>query len=217
MMKRIVVFVLCLVLLLLSLVAHGRSQQGSEEFNRFGEIDQASIKLGGGAGCVDRPGNFFVRQEVKRIVLTLPQAKGAWLIEINRSGGMRPRKSSVSLNSAGDISVTSEHFARGSSIVDCSLKERVSAKDLRALKQAIASAKPAEWKDRYDDPAHPICCDQPTTSLTLRWRASDGSTKTYSTSWYPGSAKLRPADLVKIQELIEPLWDKTSEKCEKSN
>jgi hypothetical protein len=215
MIKRIVVFVLCLVVLLLSFVTHGRSQQGSEEFKRFGERDQASVKLGGGAGFIDRSGNFFVRQEVKRIVLTLPQAKGAWLIEINTSGGMRPRKSSVSLNSAGDISVTSEHFARGSSIVDCSLKEKLAAGDLRALRQAMASAKPAEWKDRYDDPAHPICCDQPTTSLTLEWRAANGTTKTYATSWYPDSSRLRPADLVSIESLIEPLWSKTSEGCDK--
>src|SRR2546429_1499790 len=215
MMKRMFVLALCPALLLLSFVTHGRSQQGSEEFHRFGQIDQTSVKRGGREGFGDRSGIFFARQEVKRIVLTLPQAKGAWLIEINRSGGMRPRKSSVSLNSTGDISVTSEHFARGSSIVDCSLKEKLAARNLRALKQAMASAKPAEWKNRYDDPAHPICCDQPTTSLTLEWRASDGTTKTYSTSWYPDSSRLRPADLVSIESLIEPLWSKTSAGCDK--
>jgi hypothetical protein len=215
MMKRMFVLALCLTLLLLSFVTHGRGQQSSEELHRFGEIDQTSVKRGGREGFIDRPGNFFVRQEVKRIVLTLPQAKGAWLIEINSVGGMRPRKSSVSINSAGEISVTSEHFARGSSIVDCSLKEKLSARNLRALKQAFASANPAEWKDRYDDPAHPICCDQPTTSLTLEWRAANGATKTYSTSWYPGSSRLRPADLVSIESLIEPLWSKTSAGCDK--
>ena len=215
MMKRMFVPALCLALLLLSFVTHGRSQQGSEEFHRFGQIDQTSVKRGGREGFIDRSGIFFARQEVKRIVLTLPQAKGAWLIEINRSGGMRPRKSSVSLNSAGDISVTSEHFARGSSIVDCSLKEKLAARNLRALRQAIASAKPAEWKDRYDDPAHPICCDQPTTSLTLEWRAANGATKTYSTSWYPDSSRLRPADLVSIESLIEPLWSRASAGCDK--
>lgn len=209
MMKRMLLLVLCLSLVLLVSITHGQSQSGSQTFQRF------KIRLCAGESFVDEAGSFFNKPQVTPVVLSLPRAKGAWLIEVSRDGGMRPSKSSVSINSAGDISVTSEHSANGGPVIDCSLKERLAVKDLRALKQAIASAKPAAWEERYSDPKHPICCDQPTTSLTLEWRASDGSKKTYSTSWYPGSAKLRPADLVRIEELIEPVWDKTSEKCDK--
>jgi hypothetical protein len=141
------------------------------------------------------------------------QAKVSWVIEMSRSGGMRPRKESVQISSNGEISVTSERFERGKTIVECSLKEKLSNEDLLELRQAVRSAQYNTWLERYEDPEHPICCDQPTTHLTLRRRGAGGQTVTHSTSWYPGSSDLRPAGLEKLSTLGQTLWNKTRERC----
>jgi hypothetical protein len=206
MMKRTLIFLLCCAIPALSSLTEGRSQ---EQLPGLNENARRSL--------LKRNASKNIKPQVARVVIRLPQTKGAWLIEISRDGGMRPSKSTVSINFAGDIGVTSEHSTRGQTVIDCSLKEKVRAKDLQALKEAIASARLSTWSDRYEDPAHPICCDQPTTNLMLKWRAADGTTKTYSTSWYPGSAKLRPADLVRVEELVEPLWNKVGEDCERND
>jgi hypothetical protein len=134
----------------------------------------------------------------------------AWVIEMSRDGGMRPRKESLSISSDGLVAVTSEHLSQGKTVIDCSLKEKLSAEDLSKLKEAVRSAKSQAWKNMYEDSEHSQCCDQPTSNLTLQQR---GAKKSYSTSWYPGSSNLRPADLVKIAELAQAVWNKASEHC----
>jgi hypothetical protein len=158
------------------------------------------------------------RQENGQLI-SLPPANGAWLIEISRSGGMRPGKRSVRRNPAGEIGVVSEHFESGRTAVDCSLKEKLSTEDFQNLKAALRSARLSSWRERYEDPRHPICCDQPTTHLTVRRREiaeGDGGgdgTISQTTSWYSGSAQLRPVGLVKLAEVAETLWNKASGRC----
>ena len=158
------------------------------------------------------------RQENGQTIL-LPPTNGAWLIEMSRDGGMRPGKRSVQLNSDGEISVVSEHFESGRTAVDCSLKEKLSTEDFQKLKAALRSARLSSWRERYEDPKNPICCDQPTTHLTVRRREiaeGDGGgdgTISQTTSWYPGSSELRPADLVKLAEVAQTLWNKVSGQC----
>jgi hypothetical protein len=184
MMKRGLVFGLCAVALLLSYAAAG----GAVYFN----------------GAQDESGN------------TLPLPYGAgWLIEMSRDGGMRPAKQSVRVNSLGEISVHAEHYAAGGvAVVDCSLKTKLAPEDFLKLKEAVRALKPADWRDGYEDKKHPICCDQPTTHLTLRRRESRDSTRTVSTSWYPGNSELRPADLTELAAVVEELWNKASAQCE---
>jgi hypothetical protein len=134
----------------------------------------------------------------------------AWVIEMSRNGGMRPRKNSLSINSDGWVIVTSEHLSQGKTVTDCSLKEKLSAEDLLKLEEAVRSAKSQAWKKMYEDAEHPQCCDQPTNNLTLKER---GAKRSYSTSWYPGSSSLRPDDLVKIAELAQTVWSKASAHC----
>lgn len=194
MMKRMFASLLCLALPVLSSVMHGRNLEGAQNF---------------------LAADFFIEQEETQVALQLPAGKGSWLIEASRSGGMRPAKDSVSINSAGEITVISEHYRKGQRQVDCSRKETLSRSDLLKLNRAILSAKPSAWKERYSDPQHPICCDQPTIELSLRWREARGMMRTYKTSWYPGSSQLRPVDLVDVQTLIQPLWNNTSGRCDK--
>jgi hypothetical protein len=142
------------------------------------------------------------------------QAKIAWVIEMSRDGGMRPRKESVRITSDGEITVTSEHRVQGQQVVDCSLKEKLSAEDLLKLKEAVRAARYNAWPESYEDPKHPVCCDQPTTHLTLQRRTGAGGVpKTFSTSWYPSSSQLRPADLEKLAATAQTLWNKTREHC----
>jgi hypothetical protein len=151
--------------------------------------------------------------------ISLPPTNGAWLIEMSRDGGMRPGKRSVQLNSAGEISVVSEHFEGGRIVVGCSLKEKLSTEDFQKLKAAMSRAKLSSWRERYEDPKNPICCDQPTTHLTVRRREiaeGDGGgdgTISQTTSWYPGSAEFRPPGLVKLAEVAQTLWNKVSGRC----
>jgi len=147
--------------------------------------------------------------------LPLPQGNGAWLIHMSRSGGMRPSKQTVSVNSLGEISVYAEHYgAGGATVVDCSLKVKLPDEDFLRLKEVVRASKPTMWHNGYEDKKHPICCDQPTTRLTFSRRDSRDLTRTVKTSWYPGSSKLRPADLTELASVVQELWNKASERCE---
>ena len=166
-------------------------------------------------------GNLFSSTQEDEPRFTLPPKNGAWLIEMSRSGGMRPAKESVGINSDGEISVVSEHYEQGRAVIDCSLKEKLSAADFLKLKKALNAANRSKWRERYEDPKHPICCDQPTTRLTLRHREiaeGDGGgdgTISQSTSWYPGSSELRPRDLVELATVAQTLWNNARERCQK--
>jgi hypothetical protein len=145
----------------------------------------------------------------------LPRGQGAWAVSMSRSGGMRPAKQSVSVNSGGQISVYAEHRgAGGAAVVDCSIKVKLAGEDFLKLKEAVRASKPAEWREGYSDEKHPICCDQPTTRLTFSRRESRDSTRVVKTSWYPGSSELRPADLAALADVVQELWNKASERCE---
>ena len=145
-----------------------------------------------------------------------PQGQGAWTISMSRSGGMRPAKQTVSVNSGGEISVYAEHRgAGGATVVDCSVKVKLAGEDFSKLKEAVRASKPAAWREGgYSDEKHPICCDQPTTRLTFSRRESRDFTRTIRTSWYPGSSELRPADLTALADVVQELWNKASERCE---
>jgi hypothetical protein len=153
-------------------------------------------------------------EDENKPLLPLPMSNGAWVMEMSRDGGMRPSRQSVSINSASEIAVRAEHYAAGAPVVDCSLKTKLSAEDFQKFKDAFRAVSPASWLDGYSDKKHPICCDQPTTRLTLRRRDSRDSMRSYSTSWYPGSSELRPRDLARVAEVAQELWNKASARCE---
>ena len=146
--------------------------------------------------------------------LSTPGGRGAWVVSMSRSGGMRPAKQTVSANSAGEISVYSEHYASGKTVVDCSVKAKLADEDFLRLKEAVRASKPKAWRDAYSDPKHPICCDQPTTRLTFTLNESPDLIRMVGASWYPGSSKLRPADLTALANVVQELWGKASERCE---
>ncbi|HYG81270.1 MAG TPA: hypothetical protein VD861_12820 [Pyrinomonadaceae bacterium] len=146
--------------------------------------------------------------------LQLPQGSGAWLLEMNREGGMRPARGSVSINSGGEVGVHAEHYAAGSTVVDCSIRVKIEAEDFLKLQRALRPSKPAAWRSGYSDKKHPICCDQPTLQLTLLRRDARGGISAFTTSWYPGSSKLRPADLTELASVVQELWNKASARCE---
>lgn len=146
-------------------------------------------------------------------ILPLPYGNGTWRISMSRDGGMRLAKQSVNVNSLGEISVYADHYAAGGTVVDCSIKVKLAAEDFLKLKEVVRASKPARWRDGYEDKKHPICCDQPTTRLTLSRRESRDFTRTVKTSWYPGSSELRPADLTELAAVVQELWNKASGRC----
>jgi hypothetical protein len=144
--------------------------------------------------------------------LTLPKGKDAWLIELTRSGGMLPVTETFGLNSAGELSLTRERMTGGRVTVECSRKERLPARDLLKVEAAVRSAEPSAWMQSYNDPQHPICCDQPTTRVKLSRRAK-GRAQDYTASWYPGSYEMAATDLKALLTLVQPLWDAAHERC----
>lgn len=193
-MRRTLLFTVFFALLLLSIM-HGRSAITSAKF-RTGE-------------------NRLSFTDESKAALSLPRPKGSWLIEMSRSGGMRPIKETVQLNSLKEIMVTSDEFRDGHDTVTCSRKEKLSERDFLKIKAAITSAKPNAWETDYFDPKHPICCDQPSTHVKLSVRDDKGKEQDYSTSWYPGSYGLVPTDLKALGTFIQPLWNVVSDRCEK--
>lgn len=149
-----------------------------------------------------------------KLLIALPQGAGAWLLEVSRDGGMRPSRQVISINSDGEVFVYAEHYAAGAAVVDCYAKAKLTAEDFLKLKEAVRSSSSGSWLSGYSDKKHPICCDQPTTRLKLHRREASGSTRTHRASWYPGSSELRPADLAKVAEAAEELWNKARERCE---
>src|SRR5215212_8891649 len=108
--------------------------------------------------------------EDNKPLLPLPTVNGAWVVEVSRDGGMRPSRQTVSVNSLGEIAVRAEHYAAGATVVDCSMKWKLSAEDFEKFKEAFRAVRPGSWLEGYSDKKHPVCCDQPTTRLTLRRR-----------------------------------------------
>lgn len=165
-------------------------------------------------------GKFSETQETTPGI-SIPRVNGAWLIEMSRSGGMRPGRETLSINSDGEIVVISEHYKNGLAVTECSLKEKLSTEELQQLKAALRSAKLSKWREKYEDPEHPICCNQPTSRLTIhRLEIAEGDgggegTISQSTSWYPGSSKLRPNDLVELSTIAQTLWNNAREHCAK--
>lgn len=194
MTRKLLPFILCFALLLLSII-HGRSYEASTKF-RFGANEL----------------NFV---DENKATLSLPKPKDSWLIEISRSGGMRPVKETVQINSIKEIMVASEELRNGRNAVTCSRKEKLSERDFLKIKAAVTSAKPSAWETDYSDPLHPICCDQPSTHLKLSLRDGKGKERDYSTSWYPGSYNLVPTDLKALETFIQPLWNAVEERCNK--
>src|ERR1041384_2203580 len=153
MMRRIFVSLLCLAFFALLPIARGPN---ARSFTKSGYDNENS--------------KFVLRDEGDAPALSLPKGKGAWLIEISRSGGKQPVKESVHINSAGEIDVLSEQMRAGKTTVKCSRKEKLSARELLKINAAITSSKPSAWQDHYSNPKYPICCDQPTTEVKLQWR-----------------------------------------------
>ncbi|HKC64256.1 MAG TPA: hypothetical protein VKB86_11490 [Pyrinomonadaceae bacterium] len=194
MTRRLLLVILCSVLLLLSII-RGRSYEASTKF-RIGA-------------------NELSFADENKAALALPKQKSSWLVEISRSGGMRPVKQTVQLNSTKEIMVTSEALRNGQNTITCSRKEKLSERDFLKIKAAVTSAKPSAWETDYFDPKHPICCDQPSTHIKLSLRDDKGKEQDYSTSWYPGSYSLVPTDLKALETFIQPLWSAVEDRCNK--
>lgn len=200
--------------LILQTLAFAAAQQEQQQRQEVVKSEDSSSQMSGAHGKVLSE----IQEEAQTRLL--PQKDGAWLIEMSRSGGMRAGKESVFINSDGEISVIAERYESGRTVIDCSYKGKLSAEDFQKLKTAMTSAKLSKWREGYDNPKHPICCDQPTTSLTVHRREiaeGDGGgdgTVSQTTSWYPGSSQLRPKDLVNLATIAQTLWNNTRERCQ---
>ena len=119
----------------------------------------------------------------------------AWRLKLTSSGGISGRGGGeVTITSRGEV-VAGRPPAGGQLGPSCEGKLRPSR--LRAIAQAVLSARPAAWRTRYVDPQNPDgCCDQFSYQLELELSSSAGARpQTYTTGWHEGSRKLLPKEL----------------------
>lgn len=127
----------------------------------------------------------------------LPAERGAWLILIRTSGGMRGRgMGNRAINSQGVIAYSASgsnpRYAAG---------EPVPVESLRRIERAVRAVNLSQWRERYFQPNNPYgCCDQINFSLELRRRTVNGMQQRFRTAWYSGSANLRPRDLAELYD-----------------
>jgi hypothetical protein len=141
---------------------------------------------------------------LKAARLSLPQAAGAWLI-ISQAGGLI-------ITSEGKVAAGGP-AKPGEFRLSC--KAQLSADELHKLDQTVLSARPVAWKGRYIEPESPDgCCDQYSYMLELQRRRADGTVQVYTTSWYDGSAYLRPEDLASIHEAAMMIKNNALSRCE---
>lgn len=118
-----------------------------------------------------------------------------WRLKLTSSGGISGRGGGeVTINSRGEV-VAVRPPAGGRPGPACEARLRPS--QLRALGQAVLSARPAAWRALYVDPQNPDgCCDQFSYQLELELNSSSGaSPRTYTTGWHEGSWKLLPKEI----------------------
>lgn len=137
----------------------------------------------------------------------------AWRLKLTSSGGFSGR-------GGGEVSITSrgEVVAGGppaANRVGPSCKGRLRPAQLRALNQAISSARPAAWRARYVDPKNPDgCCDQFSFQLELEVnRSANAPSQTYTTGWHQESQRLMPKEIREILRLTTAAHQHTLENC----
>ena len=119
----------------------------------------------------------------------------AWRLKLTSSGGISGRGGGeVTITSRGEV-VAGRPALGGQLGPSCEGKLRPA--QLRALGQAVLSARPAAWRPRYVDPQNPDgCCDQFNYQLELELSGPAGAPpQTYTTGWHDESRKLLPKEL----------------------
>lgn len=137
----------------------------------------------------------------------------SWRLKISSSGGISGR-------GGGEVTITSRGavVARRPSAggpVGPSCEGVLRPAQLRAIKQAVSSARPAAWRARYVDPKNPDgCCDQFSFQLELELNSSAGAPpQTYTTGWYEESRKLLPKDLGELVRAATTAHEHTLNHC----
>lgn len=113
----------------------------------------------------------------------LPAATGAWVVEVETTGGLSGgRKAYALLNSYGDLTVEDLERYRRLRLAD----------ELAELDTLIKQARPAEWNRSGTDFSTPSLCQECyKTTFTLYRRESDGTTSGYRAYWdEPATARL---------------------------
>jgi len=143
--------------------------------------------------------------------LSLPDKKGAWMVEVRKAGGRSYRLDGATINSDGEI-VVSVGLNREPRI-NCSCRGKVTNEDLAKLQRAVSSAKPATWLERYEKGrVH----DAPSSNINLSLRGDGSTEQSYHSSWVlaGGAAALRPNDLVQLNDLVWQIREKMKGQCQ---
>ena len=138
----------------------------------------------------------------------LPATTGAWVVEVETTGGLTGGRRAYSLiTSAGDFTVEDEERYRRLRLPD----------ELVELETLIKQSRPAEWNSSSTDVSMPSLCQECyKTKLTLYRRESDGTTSGYRAYWdEPATARL-VKEVGDIFSAIERLKQNTLQPQKKS-
>lgn len=145
--------------------------------------------------------------------LSLPDKKGAWMVEVQEGGGMVYRMDGATITSDGEIMLTMGRRSRGGPRINCSCRDRMTAADLANLERAVSSAKPAAWLERYEKGR---VYDAPSSNINLSLRGDGSVEQSYHSSWVAvgGAAALRPNDLIQLNDLVWQIREKMKGQCQ---
>lgn len=91
---------------------------------------------------------------------------------------------------------------------------RLSAAELADLGEAVRTARPGDWRERYVVPENPDgCCDMLGSHLSVE-RAESGRVERSATFWYDDAAPRLPQDLRSLRTRLDALWSLVRRKCQ---
>jgi hypothetical protein len=136
-------------------------------------------------------------------ILAMARSPEVYSVSLQTSGGFTGR-------GTGSLTVTGDGTVRLSRVTGGACDGmQAPAYLVTKLGGAVRAAQPAEWKERYVDPANPEgCCDQITTTLTL-----DRAGKSHRTGWFDDSRKLAPPDAQAVAEATRAIYDALAPSC----
>ena len=178
-------------LILILLLAAGSPAQGGQSVRKTGQGRKAAAQA--------RP--------------AAPLKVTAWRLKLTSSGGFSGRGGGeVVITSGGEV-VAGRPPAGNQ--VGPSCKGRLRPSQLRALGQAILSARPAAWRARYVDPRNPDgCCDQFSFQLELETKRGAGApSQTHTTGWHEESRRLLPKEIGEILRLATAAHQHALDNC----
>jgi hypothetical protein len=139
-----------------------------------------------------------------------------WEVRLVTTGGFTGGGAGgILVRSDGAAELLQRNPARGDPPHTSVCQVRLTTAELADLEEAMRTARPADWHDRYVVPENPNgCCDMLGWQLSVE-RAESGKVERSATFWYDDAAPRLPRDLQSLRTRLNALWTLVRGKCQK--